>query len=146
MGDNRPGERMRVSDVHPDMARYLHEDCYCPGEIYDVSGFGFYVFDDDLPCRLIARNDGTGMLAFVATPRSTPMAVIAWYDDPDGDNPEHRVVAAQMVDATENNIGILRDIVDGAAPDGRRIDAFDEQGDAEAMRRLLSVADAVIRD
>lgn len=32
---------MILKDVHKDMERYLEYDCYCPGEIYDVSGFSF---------------------------------------------------------------------------------------------------------
>lgn len=30
---------MILKDVHKDVERYLNEDCYCIGEIYESNGF-----------------------------------------------------------------------------------------------------------
>lgn len=94
------------------MERYLQEDCYCPGEIYSVDGFFFQVFTVDDECRLIERSED--MTAVVATTQrggeelSKPQAIMFWHDEGDG-----RIINAQRVDATENNVDIMRTIVQG---------------------------------
>ena len=117
------GKRMvRLADAHPDMRRYLDEDCYCPGEIYDVTGFSYLTFSPDDECVMCARTDD--MTVVVTTSRmspSSPQAIMFWHDDLDSPD---RIIAAQRVDATENNISILCDIAHGARPDGRKIDRF----------------------
>ena len=135
-------EIMKLGDIH-DMERYLSEDCYCPGEIYDISGFFFQVFKADDECVLIERNDG--MTAVVATSKhaSRPQAIMFWHDD---DETPGRIVAAQRVDATENNIGILRSIVNGEKPDGRKIDEFDPGSTAKSLNELARISNLVIRD
>ena len=127
------------------MERYLQEDCYCPGEIYSVDGFFFQVFTVDDECRLIERSED--MTAVVATTQrggeelSKPQAIMFWHDEGDG-----RIINAQRVDATENNVDIMRTIVQGGEPDGRRLDEFEPGALAEQVGKVLSMADAVIID
>lgn len=141
-------ETMTVRAVHPDMVRYLAEDCYTPGEIYERNGFSFLVFDPDLPCELVCDNADTGRLVFVATPRNgggRPRAVIAWYDDRDGDNPEHRIVQATMYDATPNNVELMTMYANGKpAPSDRWFDEYEEGASVEDVRRLLSLSDGIV--
>ena len=135
---------MKLGDIN-DMERYLSEDCYCPGEIYDISGFFFQVFKADDECVLIAESEG--MTAVVAKSSMfdnlKPQAIIFWHDD--DETPGH-IVAAQRVDATENNIGILRSIVNCESPDGRKIDEFDPGSTAKSLKEITRISDLVIRD
>ena len=41
---------VKLGTIHPDIERYLREDCYCPGEVYSFDGFGYQIFgvDDDV--------------------------------------------------------------------------------------------------
>ena len=135
-------EIMKLGDIH-DMERYLSEDCYCPGEIYDISGFFYEIFKADDECVLIAESEG--MTAVVATGKheSRPQAIMFWHDD---DETPGRIVDAQRVDATENNIGILRSIVNGEKPDGRNIDEFDPGSTAKSLKEIARMCDFVIRD
>ncbi len=135
-------EIMKLGDIH-DMERYLSEDCYCPGEIYDISGFFFQVFNADDECVLIEQSDG--MTAVVATSKhgSRPQAIMFWHDD---DDRPGRIIAAQRVDATDNNIGILRSIVNCESPDGRKIDEFDPGSTAKSLEELARISNLVIRD
>lgn len=136
---------MKFREVHTDMERYLLEDCYCPGEIYGVDGFFFQVFTVDDECRLIERSED--MTAIVATTQRggqempMPQAIIFWHDEGNG-----RIIDAQRVDATENNVDILRTIVQGGKPDGRKIDEFDPGSLERQVREVLSIADAIIID
>ena len=125
------------------MTRYLAEDCYCPGEIYDISGFFYLIFKAEDECRIFAKSDD--MTALVANERDKdrPQALLFWHDDPE--NPG-RIIAAQRVDATENNIGILRDIVRGAEPDGRKLDEFKKGSTAKALKEVFAIADGIICD
>lgn len=136
---------MILKQAHPDMERYLQEDCYCPGEIYDTSGFFFQIFKADDTCEVFAKSEG--MTALVATSSMSdncePQAILFWHDEPG--EPE-RIIAAQRVDATENNIGIIFGIVHGIEPDGRKIDEFKKGSQAKALGEILSIADMVIRD
>ena len=135
---------MKLGDIH-DMERYLSEDCYCPGEIYDISGFFFEIFKADDECVLIAESEG--MTAVVAKSSMfdnlKPQAIIFWHDD---DDRPGRIIAAQRVDATENNIGILRSIVNGEKPDGRKINEFDSGSTAKSLKEIARISNLVIRD
>lgn len=139
-----------LGEVHADMARYLREDCYCPGEIYDVSGFFFQVYQPESSCVVIAANDER--TAVVAKPwnfkegrddqDAKPQAIIFWHDGEE----QGLIIAAQRVDATENNIGILRTIVEGGDPDGRKLDEFEKGSTAESLREFMGLCDAVLID
>lgn len=125
----------KLGDIK-DMERYLQEDCYCPGEIYSPDGFFFKIFNVDDDCKVIEENEGK--IAVVVRDQ----AIIFWRD---GDVPG-RIIAAQRIDATENNIGILRSIVRGEKPDGRKIDEFKPGSTKKALNEVMSIADAVMID
>lgn len=136
---------MKFGEVHEDMGRFLQEDCYCPNEIYGIDGFFYMLFTVDDECSLIERGDK--MAAVVCTTSNgkeiaKPQAVIVWYD---GDTPD-RVIDAQRVDATENNVEILRSIVRGEEPDGRKLDEFDPGSLKKNVAKVLDLADAVMVD
>lgn len=138
---------MYIADIHPDIARYLEYDCYCPDEIYDMTGFSYMLFGIDDECAVIEANEErTAIIAFTSHGREldNPQAIMFWHDD---ENEPGHVIAAQRVDATENNIGILRSIVLGEEPDGRQIDEFNPGEMARDMDRLMSLCNGfVIRD
>lgn len=125
----------KLGDIK-DMERYLQEDCYCPGEIYSPDGFFFKIFNVDDDCKVIEENEGK--IAVVVRDQ----AIIFWRD---GDVPG-QIIVAQRVDATENNIGILRSIVRGEKPDGRKIDEFKPGSTQKALNKVMSIADAVMID
>lgn len=131
----------KLGDIE-DMERFLEEDCYCPGEIYDTTGFFYQVFSVDDECVPIERSDG--MTAVVVTSDAVrPQAIIFWHDDEDEPG---RIIDAQRVDATENNIGILRSIVNGGRPDGRKLDEFEPGSTSKSLKEIMSICDGVIRD
>lgn len=125
----------KLGDIK-DMERYLQEDCYCPGEIYSPDGFFFEIFSVNDECKVIEENEGK--IAVVVRDQ----AIIFWRD---GDVPG-QIIAAQSVDATENNIGILKSVVRGETPDGRKIDEFKPGSKKRALNEVMSIADAVMID
>lgn len=132
----------KLGDIE-DMERFLNEDCYCPGEIYDPTGFFYQIFSANDECVLIKRSDD--MTAVVATSKhaTKPQAILFWHDDKD--KPGH-IIDARRVDATENNIGILRSIVNGEKLDGRKFDEFNPGSTEKSLKEIARISNLVIRD
>lgn len=134
---------MRLGEAHEDMGRFLREDCYCPGEIYDLSGFFFVCYTEDDECRLIGSREDK--LAVVLTTRGggreddRPQAVVFHLEG-------GRVVDARRVDATENNVWILRALIKGEDTEGRKLDEFNPGSKERSLREVLATCDAVIVD
>ena len=57
---------MLIKDLHPDVERYLLNDCYCQHEIYSFDGFCYQLFYEDQECEKIgeihAENDDMGIV------------------------------------------------------------------------------------
>ena len=130
---------MLLKDVHKDMERYLEYDCYCPGEIYDTSGFFFQVFKPDDECKEISR------VADYRNPEDTVITVVCrnqlinfWVR---GD----QITGAERYDATEHNIRIMPRVIAGTLK-GVQIDEFKPGETAKSLKEILSMADAVLMD
>lgn len=135
-------EKIRFAQVHPDVRRYLENDCYCQHEVYDLSGFFYQLFYPEDDVLVIERNDR--MAAVIARPEDPkPQAIMVWYDSEEPDR-FGKILNMQRVDATENNIGILRSIVRGDEPDGRKLDEFKPGSTAKAINEVMSYADCVM--
>lgn len=130
---------MKLSEVHEDMERYLENDCYCPNEIYDVSGFFYQLFPPETEVVLVIQNDRHTVVVDATEGVAKPQCLFFWHDDGSG-----RILDAQRVDATPNNVGILRDIAQGVKPDGRKLDEFDEGSAKRALKKVLSMCDLVM--
>ena len=129
---------MILKDIHDDMERYLKHDCYCPGEIYDVSGFFFQVFKADEECKELYRG-----IDF-RNPEDTVITVVCmnqlinfWVN---GD----RIMEAERYDATENNIRIMPFAISGALSTGDKLDEFKPGETKKNLDEILAVADAVL--
>lgn len=138
MTDSKTKRQLR--EVHKDMTRYLANDCYCPGEIYGIDGFFCRVYHDSDECAVVEQNEN---ITVVVTDEEEPQAIIFWHDEPDEPG---RIIAAQRIDATENNVGILVTIANGGKPDGRKIDEFNPGSLKKSLDKVISFCDMVIVD
>lgn len=141
---------MLIKDLHPDVERYLKNDCYCPHEVYSFDGFFYNLFYEDQECEKIAENiqeNGTGAVACVAHPfnknENEPQVVLFSIE-------KNKVVDATRFDATENNIEIAKIFVEkgllALKNSGRKFDEYVPGATAKSLKELLSFADAVIID
>ena len=128
---------MVLKDVHSDIERYLYEDCYCPGEIYDASGFFFQVFKADDECKEISRG------ADHRNPEDTVITVVCrdqlinfWVR-------ENKITGAERYDATEHNIRIMPGVIAGILK-GVQIDEFKPGEAAKSLNTILNMADVVM--
>lgn len=130
---------MKFKDVHPNVERYLAHDCYCPNEIYDVSGFFYLLFPADSECTVIAQNEKK--TAILMENGNNPYIVMLWHEGDTIENAEH-------LDGTENNLSFAKKYIEDTLVQGEDyIDAFDPDGDRKSMEQMLSLCNGfIIRD
>lgn len=130
---------MKLREI-PDMERYLKHDCYCPGEIYDISGFFYQVYEPEDECLILEQNeDVTVILADLEG--NSPQAIYIWHDDPEQPG---KIIDTQRVDGTKNNIEMLKSIANGQSVDGRKFDEFRPGSTEKALDEVMSLCDAVM--
>lgn len=130
-----------IGQVLQDAERYLAHDCYYLGKIYSPDGFFCMIFKNTDECVVIEQSED--MTAVIATTSMQeklehPQAIIFWHDEGDS-----KIVAAQRIDATDNNIELLRSIVKGEKTD-RTIDEFVEGSTQRVLSQILGMCDAVM--
>lgn len=130
---------MKLRDVHSDAERYLAEDCYCPGEIYDVSGFFYQVFKADEECKFVAEGESRNSELFIICVICRNQLLNFWINQD-----EDKVVSAERYDATENNINVMKKFISGQDTEGLKLDEFEEGSTVKALEDVLKYTDFVI--
>ena len=137
----------KLKDIY-DMERYLKEDCYCPGEIYSFDGFFFQVFQGEDKCEYIGQR-GTDciltignyeLLCVVAqNERDTQLLMICIDAD------TKKIGDIVRVDATENNIKLVKEVIKNNKTD-LRWDEYVKGSTEKGLREIMSMADAIMID
>jgi len=127
---------MQLKDI-ANMEEYLENDCYCPGEIYDCTGFFFQVFDAEDTCKLLIKGSykGEDVTAVICKNQ----IICFWIEN------NKKIVNAERYDATENNVSEIVLVLSGKKTT-MKVDEF-EKGKTEAdLNKLMSIADTIIVD
>lgn len=124
---------MKLKDI-ADMTDYLENRCYCPYEIYDLSGFFYEIFEPDTECELSSIRDEDAFV--VVTSEYGKQEIILIYLT-DG-----KVDDCVRFDNTENNRKQVSDYVSGEI-DMMYIDEYPETKTQESVEELLHGADFV---
>lgn len=130
---------MKLKDIHSDVMRYLAEDCYCPGEIYDVSGFFFLVFNADEECKLVAEGPSRSRELLIKCVICRNQLLNFWINEHEG-----KVVSAERYDATPNNIIVMKKLLAGEDTEGLKLDEFEEGLTVKSLEEVLSYTNLVI--
>lgn len=121
-----------VSECHQDMARYLKEDCYCPNEIYDASGFSYeLLYEKDL-AKIIYTDDNYLVIAAIFNSEkgtNDPEIVLFGLAD-------NKITSAHRLDVTQNNIQIVSNIVNNIENDSR-FDSYQPYTFPEDIEHLI---------
>lgn len=124
---------MKLKDI-ADMEDYLENRCYCPYEIYDMSGFFFQHFYPDMDCELISGGvRGAIHGSFVVVGDQIVYIEIN----------DNRVESCIRIDATENNKRTILDFMSGKT-DKMIFDEFKEGATENAVNDILKHADAIM--
>ena len=99
------------------MTEYLENDCYCPYEIYDTSGFFYQLFKPETPCELLAESKyGEHCLIFVAARPSDEFGSDKYPEEVQYDEKGHAASCWKMIKTLYEQGKI--DIVNGV-PEGK---------------------------
>jgi len=131
---------MKLKDI-ADMKDYLENRCYCPYEIYDMTGFFFQCFKPDVECEILAEGErgaihGTFVIAKPSAFGDGKAQII--YIEHEADV----VLSCVRMDATENNKKQILAFLDGDI-EKMHIDEYADTKTDEALREVFSIADAI---
>ena len=130
---------MKLQDI-ADMNDYLENRCYCPYEIYDMTGFFFQCFEPDTECTVFVEGERGaihGTFVFAKESPESKMQIIYI---------EHRdgvVNSCVRLDATKNNVDQILKFMRGEI-DKMGFDEYDDTKTEETLREMFSMADAVM--
>lgn len=128
---------MKLKDI-ADMEDYLEHRCYCPHEIYDISGFFFMCFDPDVECELLIEGErGSIHGTFVMAKSSQGSLQIIYIKHKDG-----YVDSCIRLDATENNKEQIVKFLNGEI-EKMNIDEYPDTKTKETLKEIFSIVDAV---
>ena len=123
----------KLKDIY-DMTEYLAERCYCPGEIYDVSGFFYQVFSPDDECTLLCNGKHKDCDVVAVICKNQILAF--WVEG-------KKIISAERYDATENNVSEITSIFTGKKSK-ITLDEFENGKMQKSVSELLQLADAVL--
>ena len=130
-----------------DMEYYLEHECYCPGEIYSFDGFFFMIFDKEDECEYIGE---IGKECVLTNNDYSLIAVISQHEDARPQllmicHKDNKIGDIVRVDATENNIKLIKEIIKNNKSD-LRWDEFVKGSTEKGLREIMSMADAIMID
>lgn len=132
---------MKLKDI-ADMEDYLENRCYCPYEIYDMTGFFFQCYKPDVECEILAEGErgaihGTFVIAKPSEFGDGKAQII--YIEHEADI----VLSCVRIDATENNKKQILAFLDGDI-EKMHLDEYADSNTADALKEVFSIADAVM--
>ena len=134
---------MVLKDI-ADMNDYLENRCYCPYEIYDMTGFFYELFYPDTECRVLCTiNKGAIHGTFViATPKrigsENIREQIIYIEITD-----NKVDSCVRIDNTVNNRKQIKMFMNGEI-EKMVIDKYEEGETQKALDEVMSIADAIM--
>lgn len=132
---------MRLKEI-ANMEHYLERECYCPGEIYDMTGFFCQVFDPDTECRLLCSGSrgaihGKFVIA-TANEKSNPQIIYIEIEN-------EKVSSCIRLDATKHNIEEILRFMDGRI-EKMAFDEFNGHDSQKDVGEIMKYADAIMID
>lgn len=127
--------KLTLGDV-ADMDEYLANRCYCPGEIYDVTGFFFQVFTPETECKNLWVNDKAVAVIAKESPEALEQII---YIEITGNKVDNCV----RLDATENNIEQVLKFMKGEI-NKVSLDEFENGATAKSLEEVFSIANAIM--
>lgn len=137
---------MKLKDVHSDMERYLYEDCYCPYEVYSFDGIFYEIFEPSYECRVVVESDSR--VAVVSACKSfgtqsqknvddKPEILLFWKDDT-------KITDVIRMDATDNNLELVKLYVHGDDMQGRKFDCYDKDEVVRSLKQVFDLCDGIV--
>jgi len=120
---------MKLNEIKG-MSHYLEYDCYCPGEVYDLTGFFYKIYTGKEEIKKLGQRESE---LIVLCDKQLLMIAI------DGDT----VQCITRFDATENNIKESKNFIDGVC-DKIKVDEFEKGSTEKSLKEIMGMADAIM--
>ena len=133
---------MKLKDI-ADMNDYLENRCYCPCEIYDMTGFFYELFYPETECTFLVSGSRGAIHGVFVIANSEPFGSIdskeqiIYIEITDG-----KVDSCIRLDNTQNNREQIKKFMNGEI-DKMSFDEFDDSNTQDALNEILSIADAI---
>lgn len=132
---------MKLKDI-ADMEDYLENRCYCPHEIYDMTGIFYELFFPETECTFLISGSKDGIHGVFVIAKSemtgyTPKEQIIYIDIIDD-----RVNACVRFDNTQNNRKQIKKYMNGEI-DVMSFDEYDVGSTQKNIDEIMSVTDAI---
>lgn len=131
---------MKLQDI-ADMKDYLENRCYCPYEIYDMTGFFFQLFKPETECDVFAEGERGaihGTFVFAKEDDSRSRLQIIYIE-----HTNNIVDSCVRLDATKNNVDQILKFMRGEI-EKMSFDEYDDTDTAKSLEEIFSLADAVM--
>ena len=130
---------MKLQDI-ADMKEYLENRCYCPYEIYDLTGFFFQCFKPEANCSILAKVDNEEILGIFVIAKANENAKEQIICIETKDN---KVDVCWRIDATEHN---KKEIIAFANKETEKMtfDEYKSGATKETLDEIMSIADAIM--
>lgn len=137
---------MFIRDYFEDAERYFQQDCYCPNEVYDLTGifFKLYYPEDQYSyiMTLSTVYDDCDLFIGISKGEFLMVAVISTEDN-EFNLPVGSVVDMQRIPISMNNYLALKDILNNV-PDEDRHSLNPDEDSLESLNKLISISDAIM--
>lgn len=128
---------MKLKDI-ADMTDYLENRCYCPYEIYDMTGYFYELFYPDTECKLLfSGNRGAIHGVFVTVTSEYNREEIIYIEITDD-----KVDDCTRLDNTGNNREQIEKFMNGQI-DKMSIDEYEDGATQRALEEVFGIADMV---
>lgn len=120
---------MKLKDIKG-MSDYLENRCYCPGEIYDMTGFFYNVFKDTEECKKLGQVESKIVVL-------CKDQILLLYTNDEG------IEDSTRFDATDHNIKEFKELLSGKKKQVE-IDEFEKGATKRSLDKLMGIADAIM--
>lgn len=133
---------MKLAEVHPDIERYLAEDCYCPNEVYSVDGFCYQLVYAHAECKVIGtypdKHDPEETITFVVTASGAqcdhPILLNIWHTDT-------KVTGMERYEYSDDNVKNIAAFLRGEA---KSVTLTESDALMKSVAEILQHADAIM--
>ena len=132
-------EYNKLGDI-ADMKEYLEDRCYMPGEIYDITGFFYQVFEPDTECRFLCAGERGAVHGMFVIAKESPKALeqIIYIETTDD-----KVDDCVRIDATYNNIEQVLKFMKGEI-EKMSLDEFEKGATAKSLEEVFGIANIIM--
>lgn len=128
----------KIKELHPDIERYLKDDFCNPGEICSPDGLTSQIIDAEDRCELIVNCE-----SFVVGKRNSHLFIFRKSEEKSTTGIKEMIYDAIVIDATENNVQLIKYVAAGATESKQHFDAFNDNMWKLGIRRMYSISDVM---